>query len=172
MTFCRICSNLSVKTAGNDIQKLQSLDFRNVGFEWHFKQALYFKNCSHWTEGNNGLSNDTTWLQWSTACITRLWKIQWNYSGKLNTVETCSFWSEKVCSVYLSWPQVKIFLKLFGHQVASSSLLLKIGILSWNFFWWILLGKKWLLGSFGSIFCPKMGLKCPKTRLFYSALSY
>ena len=31
------------------------------------------------------------------------------------------------------------------------------------FFWWILLGKKWLLGSFGSIFCPKMGLKGPKT---------
>ena len=40
------------------------------------------------------------------------------------------------------------------------------------FFWWILLGKKWLLGNFGFIFCPKMGLKCPKTRLFYCAFSY
>ena len=47
---------------------------------------------------------------------------------------------------------------------------------NWNFelkfFLWILLGKKWLLGNFGSIFCPKMSLKCPKTRLFCSAFSY
>ena len=30
-------------------------------------------------------------------------------------------------------------------------------------FLWILLGRKLPLGYFGSIFCPKMGLKCPKT---------
>ena len=73
--------------------------------------------------------------------------------------------------VFLSW-QVKKILWLFGHQVVPSSLLLKIGSLSWNFFWWILLGKKLPLEYFGSIFCPKTGLKCPKTRLFYCAFSY
>ena len=35
-----------------------------------------------------------------------------------------------------------------------------------NFFWWILLGRQSTLGYFQSMFCPRMSLKCPKTRLF------
>ena len=40
-----------------------------------------------------------------------------------------------------------------------------------NFFWWILLEKELLLGNFGSIFCPRMDLKCPKTRTHFVAKS-
>ena len=67
----------------------------------------------------------------------------------------------------LSRPSWKFLLREYSNQVAPPSFLLKIGILSWNLFWWILFGKKWPLGGCGSIFCPNMGQKCPRTELFY-----
>ena len=33
LTFCRICFNLLVKTAGTNFQKLQSSDNRKLGFD-------------------------------------------------------------------------------------------------------------------------------------------
>ena len=72
--------------------------------------------------------------------------------------------------VFLSWPQVKIFLEVFGHQVVPPSLLLKIEILCWIFLWWIPLRKKWSLGDSGSIFCINMAPKCSKTWLILVAI--
>ena len=60
----------------------------------------------------------------------------------------------------------KIF-QLFGHHVAPSSLLLKIGILSWNFFGGFFLGKMTSTSFWINFFC----LKCPKTFSHFVAKS-
>ena len=40
-------------------------------------------------------------LQWCTACIRWPLEIHWNCSEKMDTLNTCNFYSEKVCSVSL-----------------------------------------------------------------------
>ena len=57
---------------------------------------------------------------------------------------------------FLTLPQVSYFWYVFGFQVALQSFLLKVGILSWNFLWTILLCKKSTLRVWKAIFCPKM----------------
>ena len=57
---------------------------------------------------------------------------------------------------FLTLLQVSYFWYVFGFQVALQSFLLKVGILSWNFLWTILLCKKSTLRVWKAIFCPKM----------------
>ena len=42
--------------------------------------------------------SNLTSVQWSTVCSGWLSKLQWICSQKCNTVNTCNFYSEKVCS--------------------------------------------------------------------------
>ena len=44
----------------------------------------------------------------------------------------------------------------FPKRIHQNKFQLKIQILSWNLFWWISFGRKWPLGSLGSIFCTNM----------------
>ena len=55
---CRICFRLYIKAAVMNMQKIQLLDFRNVGFEQHFKSTQQCKNCSHQTAEIKGLRNN------------------------------------------------------------------------------------------------------------------
>ena len=57
------------------------------------------------------------------------------------------------------------FLELLSHQVVPPPPMLKIEILTWSFLW-ILWGKKWDLWGLGLILFSKIGLKCPKNKLF------
>ena len=66
--------------------------------------------------------------------------------------------------IFLTLPQVSYFWYVFGFQVALQSFSLKVGILSWNFLWTILLWKKLVLRAYESIFCPKIRSKFGKTR--------
>ena len=47
-------------------------------------------------------------VHWSTTSIQWLQKMQWKCSGNRNTVETCTFCSQKICSVD-GWPPLVIF---------------------------------------------------------------
>ena len=61
--------------------------------------------------------------------------------------------------IFLTLPQVSYFWYVFGFQVALQSFFLKVGILSWNFLWTILMWKKLALEAFESISCPKISSK-------------
>ena len=61
--------------------------------------------------------------------------------------------------IFLTLPQVSFFWYVFGFQVALQSFFLKVGILSWNFLWTILMWKKLALEAFESISCPKISSK-------------
>ena len=66
---------------------------------------------------------------------------------------------------FLTLPQVSYFWYVFGFQVALQSFLLKVGILSWNFLWTILLCKKSTLQAWEAILCPKNVQKSQKLEI-------
>ena len=73
---------------------------------------------------------------------------------------------------YLSWPQVKNFFNCLATRWRHHHFCWKLEFWDEIFFWWILLGKKLPLEYFGSILCPKMGLKCSKTFTHLVAKSF
>ena len=66
---------------------------------------------------------------------------------------------------FLTLPQVSYFWYVFGFQVALQSFSLKVGILSWNLLWTILLCKKSTLQAWEAILCPKNVQKSQKLEI-------
>ena len=66
---------------------------------------------------------------------------------------------------FLTLRQASYFWYVFGFQVALQSFLLKVGILSWNFLWTILLWKKSALQAWETILCPKNVQKSQKIEI-------
>ena len=60
--LCKIRFKIIVTNAGAKFQKIQSLDFKNFGFEEHFKLALNLKNCSLSSAKIIGLIHNPTQL--------------------------------------------------------------------------------------------------------------
>ena len=72
--------------------------------------------CRMQRKSNKNCSEKTAFLiemQWSTASIEWLQKMQWKCSGIVNTVETCNFCSQKIYSAE------KPFLKFFFENFAK-----------------------------------------------------
>ena len=61
--FCRIYFQMSVRNISIAWQKLQSRDFRNIGFEHHFLSAPNYRNRSHQTAEIKDLGYASTHLQ-------------------------------------------------------------------------------------------------------------
>ena len=57
---CKICFNIIVMNDGAKLQKIQSLDFKNCGFEEHFKLVPNLKNFTHSTAEITGLIHNPT----------------------------------------------------------------------------------------------------------------
>ena len=64
---CNICFNIILTNAGAKLQKIQSLDFKDFGFEEHLKLVPNLKKCSHSTAEIKGLIHNPTQLQWFTV---------------------------------------------------------------------------------------------------------
>ena len=80
-------------------------------------------NCSCLTAETIVYPSSQIRVQWSTAYFQWLLKLQWNYSEKTDTVETCSFCSEKVCSADLLKTQKLSLLPMTRHFCNTISFL-------------------------------------------------
>ena len=112
---------------------------RQKKFQWNIKSSKSLTHLYHICL--NGMYHNTL-LAWTGQ---KLFK----NAPKIGTY----FW---YLWIFLSWSCVIFFWFVFGFQVALQSYLLKVGILSWNFLWTILLCKKSTLPVWKAIFCPKM----------------
>ena len=112
-TICEICLQETKENVVVELQKRKVYYCKNIYYhtveitvlglqKMNVKlQVLDCWNCSCLTAENIVYPSSQTGVQWSTAYCQWLLKLQWYYSEKTNTVETCSFCSEKVCSVQL-----------------------------------------------------------------------
>ena len=83
------------------------------------------------------------WVQWSTVCSGWLQQLQWNCSRKCNTVNTCNFCSQKVCSVALAFyetldkEQFLFFTVVKSNYVIGIWKILPVSFPTRNcYFWW------------------------------------
>ena len=75
---------------------------------WQVISCNLFLNKNVKIAGNNCKIRKTFWctvkVQWLTTSICWLSKGQSDYSGKWNTCKTCTFGSQNICSVSVSFP--------------------------------------------------------------------
>ena len=100
ISFCTYCSPYTVRNALESLLKIRAVGFRIYLFKG-FENAVFPKveyDSTMWQKMQVFYCNPV-WVQWSTVCSGWLLQLQWDCSRKCNTVNTCNFCSEKVCSV-------------------------------------------------------------------------